>query len=171
MKEWYIGILLFFYAPFLYSGNPEKPTNKINAERFHDIDLLWDLEALSVTPKFSWIDSTSSVRSLIYESVPFEGKPTQVFAYYSNPDLLMKRNTRKVFPGVALIHGGGGRAFKGWVKKWATDGYAAIAMDLGGLDGSGEPMKMAGPGQSHEFKFSYIKKGNIKDVWTYHAVQ
>ena len=170
MKIWRATLLLLICVLSLYSGAQKKQAEIINSECFQDIDLLWDLEALSISPEFSWADSTSPVWSLVYESVPFEGNPSQVFAYYSNPDLLMGRNTGQAFPGVVLVHGGGGKAFKAWVEKWAADGYAALAMDLGGLDGSGEPMKMAGPGQSHEFKFSVIKKGDLKNVWTYHAV-
>ena len=165
---WRIFLLLLFFNPLL-GENFQKPIIKINTERFHDSTLLWNLESLSSPPSFTWTDSTSSVRSLVYQSVPFNGKITKVFAYYSNPDLLMGRKSGNTFPGVVLIHGGGGRAFKAWVEKWAADGYAAIAMDLGGMDGSGNPMFMAGPGQSHEFKFSIIEKGNLYDVWTYHA--
>jgi len=36
------------------------------------------------------------------------------------------------FPGVILIHGGGGTAFADWVHLWARRGYAALAMNLNG---------------------------------------
>ena len=163
-------LLLLFSSWLLSCVNPRKQIPGIDIRRFRDVDMLWNLDSLSLSPGFSWIDSTSTVRSLEYESVPFEGHPTKVFAYYSNPDLLMGKKSAKKFPGIVLIHGGGGRAFKPWVEKWAADGYAAIAMDLGGKDGSGNSMAMVGPGQSHEFKFSMIEEGNLKDVWTYHAV-
>ena len=41
-------------------------------------------------------------------------------------------NRGRNFPGVVLIHGGGGTAFADWVYLWAKRGYAAIAMDLNG---------------------------------------
>ncbi|MGQ1888999.1 alpha/beta hydrolase family protein [Thermophagus sp. OGC60D27] len=164
----YSLVLLLIFASC--GTNTGKKVYKITVDRFQNSKILWDLEALSNPPAFSWIDSTSSVRSLVYESVPFEGKPTQVFAYYSNPDLLQGKKTENIFPAVVLVHGGGGKAFKEWVEKWAADGYAAIAMDLGGKDGTGKPLLMAGPDQTHENKFTRIEKGDLKNVWSYHAV-
>ncbi|WP_373330797.1 alpha/beta hydrolase family protein [Salmonirosea aquatica] len=125
---------------------------------------------MSKPPAFSWLDSTSAVRSLTYESVNYQGKPTRVFAYYSNPDLLMGKKTNRKFPGVVLVHGGGGAAFKEWVEKWAADGYAAIAMDLGGKGADGQFLPDAGPDQTHELKFTSIEKGELQNVWSYHAV-
>jgi len=167
MKQVYLLSILLLVSSGFKSA---KQVPKIDVQRFQKIEMLWDLESLSSPPAFSWIDSTSAVRSLLFESVPFDGKSTKVFAYYSNPDLLQGRKTGKPFPGVVLIHGGGGKAFKEWVEKWAADGYAAIAMDLGGKDASGKSFEMAGPDQSHEIKFSIIKNGNLKNVWSYHAV-
>lgn len=95
---WWIILLLIFFNLPLYGVNTQRQVPKINAERFHDIPMLWNLESLSSPPAFIWIDSISAVRSLVYESVPFEGKPTSVFAYYSNPDLLMGRKTGSTFP-------------------------------------------------------------------------
>jgi len=84
--------------------------------------------------------------------------------------LLQGKETDNTFPAVVLVHGGGGKAFKEWVEKWAADGYAAIAMDFGGKDGAGKPLLMAGPDQTHENKFTIIEKGDVKNVWSYHAV-
>lgn len=168
MIRLYTFLLLFiFVSCSVDTGN--KFVN-IDLTRFQQSEILWDLESLSQPPGFSWIDSTSSVRSLLYESVPFEAKPTQVFAYYSTPDLLQGKETGDSFPAVVLIHGGGGKAYKEWVEKWAADGYAAIAMDLGGKDANGKPLSMSGPDQSHENKFTFIEKGDLKNVWSYHAV-
>lgn len=133
--------------------------------------LLWDLNELSKGPQFRWLDSTGAVRSLLYKSVDFEGKPTEVFAYYSNPDMVAGRPAgNQKFPGLVLIHGGGGKAFREWVEKWANEGYAAIAMDLSGNGGDGQKVGQPGPEQSNENKFQNIEKGNLKNVWTYHAV-
>jgi dienelactone hydrolase len=133
--------------------------------------LLWDLKDLSKAPQFRWMDESGPVRSLLYKSVDFEGKPTEVFAYYSNPDMIAGRPaTKQKFPGLVLIHGGGGKAFREWVEKWANEGYAAIAMDLSGNGADGQKVELPGPEQSNENKFQKIEKGNIRDVWTYHAV-
>ncbi|MCK9411247.1 MAG: acetylxylan esterase [Prolixibacteraceae bacterium] len=134
-------------------------------------DVLWDLKALSKPPKTEWTNTNGNVHSLLYKSVDYEGKPTQVFAWYSNPDLLMGRPASgKKFPGVVLVHGGGGKAFKVWVEKWAAEGYAAIAMDLSGNDGERIKLTNAGADQADINKFDKIVKGNLKDVWTYYAV-
>jgi dienelactone hydrolase len=167
-----IRFVLFLFL-FCYAGNciyGQSSPVSISTSRFGNVELLWNLKALSTSPAFSWADSTAPVRSLLYESVSFEGSPTKVFAYFSNPDLLTGQPTGRRFPGVVLVHGGGGIAFKEWVEKWAADGYAAIAMDLGGKDATGKPFSGAGPDQSHEIKFKNIEKGNLRNVWTYHAV-
>ena len=71
----------------------------------------------------------------------YKGKPTRVFAYYASPVTLgVKGAAKKHFPGVVLIHGGGGTAFKEWAELWAQRGYAAIAMDLAGCGPDGKPL-------------------------------
>ncbi len=123
-------------------------------------------------PRLPFLGKTplASVRSLTYESVDYLGRPTRVFAYYSDPDLLMGKSTDRRFPGIVLVHGGGGKAFKEWVEKWAADGYAAIAMDLGGKGADGKFLEKAGPDQTHDMKFTAIENGNPRNVWSYHAV-
>ncbi|MGV3558691.1 alpha/beta hydrolase family protein [Larkinella arboricola] len=133
--------------------------------------LLWDLKALSKAPRVEWINQNGPVQSLLYQGTDYEGKPTQVFAYYSNPDLIRgKVSGKQRFPGVVLIHGGGGKAFKEWVEKWAADGYAAIAMDLAGKGADGQRLAQAGPDQGDVDKFSKLEKAALKDMWTYQAV-
>ncbi|MEI6727964.1 MAG: acetylxylan esterase, partial [Actinomycetes bacterium] len=61
-----------------------------------------------------------------YEGETFKGKATRVFAYYGKPE------GAGPFPGIVLVHGGGGAAFRDWVKHWVDNGYAALAMDLAG---------------------------------------
>ena len=165
-----IFLFFMFFCTALHGGNLKKKAGTIDSKRFNYLDIPWDLKSLSSPPAFTWTDSTSTVWSLVYESVPFQGHPTKVFAYYSNPDLLMGINSGRTFPGIVLIHGGGGSASKDWVEKWAADGYSAISMDLGGLDGLGKPLALAGPDQSDFLKYDIIEKGDIRDVWSYHAV-
>lgn len=132
--------------------------------------LLWDVQALSSAPRTQWLDTTQGVYSLLYESVPYRGEKTEVFAYYSNPDLVNGRKSTGTFPGVVLVHGGGGKAYSQWVEKWARAGYAAIAMDLSGKDGQGNRLTRGGPDQTDKNKIDYIETGALQDVWTSHAV-
>jgi dienelactone hydrolase len=129
----------------------------------------WDVKALQNAPKFAWLDTDGPVHSLKYEGEAFEKKPTQVFAYYASPVTLGKKSKNKTFPGIVLVHGGGGMAFSKWAELWANRGYAAIAMDLAGRDGDRKRLPNGGPDQSAEAKFGAID-GPITDQWSYHAV-
>ena len=130
----------------------------------------WDLAALSKPPQYEWADRQGPVWSLYYEGLPYKDKPTRVFAYYASPATLGSIvATDKGFPGVVLIHGGGGTAFKEWVELWAQRGYAAIAMDLAGCGPGRKRLEDGGPGQSDEEKFGAIDQPP-GDQWTYHAV-
>ncbi|TCD01575.1 alpha/beta hydrolase family protein [Pedobacter psychroterrae] len=160
-------IILLVLLPFFSLSQEYLIRNNAVAK----VNLLWDLQAVSNKPKVVWTDQKNPVHSLLYSSVDYEGKPTQVFAYYSNPDLLNGKTGGKVkFPGVVLVHGGGGKAYKEWVEKWAAKGYAAIAMDLSGNDGTGKKLLQAGPDQDDSYKFQKIEEGNLKNMWTYHAI-
>jgi len=167
MKKYIAFLLLITCSAFA-----QKRTVPFIDQKSIKIDsLLWDLGKLSKAPEVQWLDRKSPVQTLLYKSVDYEGHPTQVFAYYSNPDILNGKPTGKnKFPGIVLIHGGGGKAFKEWVEKWASEGYAAIAMDLSGNDADGKKLVQAGADQSNESKFDKIETADLKDVWSYHAV-
>jgi dienelactone hydrolase len=109
------------------------------------------------------------VHSLTYRSEPFHGEPTSVFAYYASPVTLGDATKNETFPGIVLVHGGGGTAFSKWVEIWARRGYAAIAMDLAGRGAGRKRLPDGGPDQTTAAKFGAID-GPIKDQWSYHAV-
>ncbi|MCE6991826.1 S9 family peptidase [Dyadobacter sp. CY323] len=166
MKNIFFLVLITFTA-----FGQQKTSLVINREAIKIDSLLWDLGQLSKAPEVEWLDKKSPVHTLLYKSVAYDGHPTQVFAYYSNPNLLNGITNRKnKFPGIVLIHGGGGKAFKEWVEKWASEGYAAIAMDLSGNGADGKKLAQPGPDQSQEQKFDKMGKSNPKDMWSYHAV-
>ncbi len=150
----------------------------------------WPLERLqSEIPAFRVEDEAAPIQSLLYAGEPVGGEPTEVFAFYASPRTLGTAPEGATFPGIVLIHGGGGTAFSDWVWMWARRGYAAISMDLSGhrppapaYDGTGEKIPdhghpkeqrvrlgKGGLDQGHPQKFDSIG-GAIDDDWPYHAV-
>lgn len=124
----------------------------------------WNLGALKEVPKVTWVDEAGPLRKLYYEGELRNGQPTRIFAYCGFPE---KRQGK--VPAVILIHGGGGKAFAEWAKLWADRGYVALAMDLAGKGPDGTPLPDGGPDQTDLYKLP-AKRGEIKDLWTYHAV-
>jgi len=148
----------------------------------------WNLTVLKTAPPMRWLAQDGPVHSLLYKGEEFQGHETDVFAFYASPATLKADNASTKFPGVVLIHGGGGTAFAEWAYLWAVRGYAAIAMDLAGcrpLDpvygSSGAPLSGQAtkpetrtrlpngcPGQGNSEKFDSIG-GDVSDDWPYHA--
>src|SRR4051812_48315279 len=114
----------------------------------------WDVKALETPPAFEWVDRDANVRSLLYRAELYRGKPTRVFAFYASPATLgLAKDDGGRFPGMVLVHGGGGRAFRAWAELYARRGYAAIAMDLGGRMGNdARPFPEGGPPQDDHTK-------------------
>jgi dienelactone hydrolase len=150
----------------------------------------WDLDALKKkVPAMKWLRQDRPIHSLTYAGEIYKGHPTEVFAFYASPITLGDAKPGKKFPGVVLIHGGGGTAFADWVYLWAKRGYAAIAMDLAGAQppdpkidpATGAPvgyqqdsktrtrLPKGGPDQGHTEKFDSID-GPVSEQWPFHAV-
>jgi dienelactone hydrolase len=123
----------------------------------------WDVPALERTPAATWGAVSGLVQEVTYAGEPLRGKPTQVFAYYAKPA------GAGPFPGVVLVHGGGGKAFREWTEHWAQRGYAALAMDTAGNGPAGR-LPDGGPDQNDEEKFREFSADGVRDMWTYHAV-
>lgn len=123
----------------------------------------WNTQKLGATPKVSWGTRSNLVQEVFYEGEPFQGKPTRVFAYVGRP------KGEGPFPGVVLVHGGGGKAFSAWAEHWAQRGYVAIAMDTAGAGPNGR-MPDGGPDQSDDVKFRNFTAAEIPDMWSYQAV-
>lgn len=167
-----------------YAADPSP--DQITAAAELPATMPWDLAALSRPPAVEWLDEAAPVRSLLYAGEPFRGRPTRVFAYYATPATIRDEagggptaaTIKGPWPGIVLVHGGGGTAFSEWVTLWARRGYAAIAMDLAGsrpdpqATKRGAVVRLAdgGPGQSHDDKFDTLATPAIDDDWPYHAV-
>ncbi len=135
---------------------------------------LWDIASLSsppaVFPSDSIHVSDDRIRALFFESTPYRGKPTRVFAWIGVPRL----PAGELAPGIVLLHGGGGTAFESWVKLWVDRGYAAIAIDhFGGLpdplDAKARPRNPAGGPVGGGATFSQLGEP-LNDQWPFHAV-
>lgn len=151
---------------------------------------VWELPSLREAPEFRWVQQEGAIHSLLYSGQPLSGEATEIFAFYASPATLQgkRQGSASEYPGVVLIHGGGGTAFAEWVSLWAERGYAAIAMDLSGRrpieviyadDGKPVPgqasrretrtrLDRGGPEQGHPEKFDSIG-GTIEDDWPWHA--
>ncbi|MGV3484895.1 MAG: GDSL-type esterase/lipase family protein [Planctomycetaceae bacterium] len=150
----------------------------------------WNLDRLKqAVPEMKWVRRDQPVHSLTYVGEEFRGQPTEVFAFYASPTTLGANEAGTRFPGIVLIHGGGGTAFADWAHRWAKRGYAAIAMDLAGArppdpvfdDASGAPighqhdakqrqrLSNGGPDQGHAEKFDSIGD-DTSDDWPFYAV-
>ncbi len=125
----------------------------------------WDMKALKATPPATWGTRTGLVQEVYYEGEPFQGKPTRVFAYVGKP-----AEGKGPFPGMVLVHGGGGQAFREWAQLWAERGYYAIAMDTAGQGPGKVRLPDGGPDQSDTNKFRPFTSADLKEMWTYHAV-
>jgi dienelactone hydrolase len=122
----------------------------------------WKTDELFKSLKVDWLDKTGTLRRLTYESEPYQGTPSRVFAYYAEPDTIDGK-----LPAMVLVHGGGGTAFPEWAQLWAKRGYIAIAMDLAGHGEGRKRLPDGGPNQDDTGRF---KQNDVKEMWSYHAV-
>lgn len=119
------------------------------------------------------VDGT--VRPIFFDALDWEAKPTRVFAWVGLPPGASKENP---VPGIVLVHGGGGTAFKKWVQKWNAEGFAAISIAVEGqTDKKREEVQNPGESwQPHEHG-GPLRSGiygdsakPLEDQWMYHAV-
>ncbi|MDF7799847.1 acetylxylan esterase [Pontiellaceae bacterium B1224] len=114
-----------------------------------------------------------AVKPIYFDALDYNGKATKVFAWLGLPE----KSEGKV-PGVVLVHGGGGTAFKEWVKKWNDQGFAAISIavegqvdirDTNSVDRakSWKQHNWPGPRRDGIYGDSDVP---LKDQWMYHAV-
>ena len=114
------------------------------------------------------------IKPIFFEGLPWRGKPTRVFAWLGLPKQTQSPPATAKAPGIVLVHGGGGTAFKPWVSLWNEKGFAAISIavegqtDKRGGNGKGwNRHDWAGPARSGIYGDSAEP---LADQWMYHAV-
>ena len=114
-----------------------------------------------------------TVHAIFYDALTWKGKPTRVFAWIGLP---AKRDGK--VPGIVVVHGGGGTAYKEWVQKWNAQGFAAISIAVEGQtdvdekkEAKGRPVwarhAFSGPARDGTFADTKLP---LKEQWMYHAL-
>ena len=135
-----------------------------------------ELGALKAAPEMHPAEGFADgpgMRAVFYDSLPWKGKPTRVFAWLGLPT-----NATGKVPGVVLVHGGGGSAFKEWVRQWNERGFAAISISVEGQTDRADPELPKGtPGYRRHAWAGPQRNGiygdsaePLADQWIYHAV-
>ncbi|MBL9189669.1 MAG: acetylxylan esterase [Opitutaceae bacterium] len=168
-------LILAPLAAFMLGGATSLHAAEFSAERAQVLALGQLTAAPAVHPAVGFVDR-AGLKAIFYDALPWKGKPTRVFAWLGLP-----ANRSGKVPGVVLVHGGGGTAFKEWVQKWNAQGFAAIAI---ALEGQTDVRNPAGPRtesnpqgwQGHDWS-GPARKGiygdsnePLADQWMYHAV-
>lgn len=136
------------------------------------VSALAELRTVPEMQSASGYNSSRELRAIYFDGLDYKGKKTKVFAWLGLPE----QRKGKV-PGIVLVHGGGGTAFKSWVEKWTARGYAAISIAVEGqtdqkpASGSEHkhwrPHEWAGPQRLGIYGDSAKP---LHEQWMYHAV-
>jgi len=115
----------------------------------------------------------SDVKSVLINGLDYNGKKTQFFAFWAMPDV----EPGEKVPGVVLMHGSGGTAYRDWVRKWVKRGYAAIAPYWVECEDDKSKCDITGIPESYVWNMGPRRDGTFKDwevliteQWMYHAV-
>ena len=121
----FAGALTLLIVVISGSSVPAQDT----AEGRAQVLALGDLTAAPAVHPADGFAAEGGLRPLFFEGLPYRGKPTRVFAWYGAPGGGEGAGKR---PAMVLVHGGGGTAFKEWVKRWNEHGFAAISIAVEG---------------------------------------
>ena len=104
----------------------------------------WDFNKLTKVPAYRPSGLAESkadgLEDILFEGLPYKGKSAPVFAYIAYPATPMPKGG---YPGILLVHGGGGTAFPDAARLWAQKGFAVLMIDWY----NGHPVKNAREGR------------------------
>ena len=169
-----LGLLCFSTPEFLAS---------LSAQNFKEfrrqVEELGELTEPPKTYVAEGFESDARLSAIFYEGLSWQGRATRVFAWLGFPSETNatpeSQDAPKRFPAIVLVHGGGGTAFKEWVKLWNDRGYVAISIAVEGQTDQRRGNGMRG-WISHEWKGPHRigiyqdTEAPLKDQWMYHAV-
>jgi len=145
------------------------------AEQRRQVLALGDLTTAPTMTAAAGFAVKDGVRPVFFEGLPWQGRPTKVFAWLGIPE-----GKAGKLPGVVLVHGGGGTAFRDWVKRWNDRGFAAISIAVEGQTDKKEANaaygSIATKWNKHEFSgpqrvgIYHDSDQPLADQWMYHAV-
>ncbi len=157
----------------IFAGAGTRPALAADFARLRgQVEALAELRSPPARHAAEGFAAVGSMQPLFFEGLPYQGKPTRVFAWLGLP----AQRTSKV-PGVVLVHGGGGTAFKEWVQKWNEQGFAAMSIAVEGqtdLRIAGAPpgaqwQRHAAAGPARQGIYGDSSEP-LADQWMYHAV-
>ncbi|NOU36813.1 MAG: prolyl oligopeptidase family serine peptidase [Kiritimatiellaceae bacterium] len=113
--------------------------------------------------------STADLKAIYYDALDWKGSPTKVFAWLGLPE-----NRSGKVPGIVLVHGGGGTAYKAWVTNWTARGFAAISIAVEGqtdvlVSAPNNWQQTAWPGPKRIGIYADSSEP-LAEQWMYHAV-
>ena len=90
----------------------------------------WSSSELFAAPRYRQCPYADSgfpgLRALLVEGRGPAGTNAEFFAYYAKPEGQVPKGG---FPGLLLVHGGGGTAYPNYVRKFTEEGFAVMALD------------------------------------------
>ena len=130
------SILLLFALPLILGGcnggNPDPKPDPEEKREMHNYSIYdkgvtfkeeyWQKPIFNYAPE----EDNSNSKGLWIRN-DYQGKESYNFAYLAKP-----KTQKDNYPGIVLVHGGGGTAYYQWAEAWADRGYIALAIDLEG---------------------------------------
>ena len=117
--------------------------------------------------------AAGEMKAIYFDALEYRGKPTRAFAWLGIPS---GASAEDPVPGIVLVHGGGGSAFRNWVEMWNERGYAAISIAVEGQTDEQIPdsrprkwLRHAWSGPARQGIYGDSGE-TFTDQWMYHAV-
>lgn len=127
------SILFFVLITLGAKANFEKLNTQFNA--LSDLPLSQEIYDSKGNPTTV---EAGDLKAIYFDGLNYKGKKTRIFAWVGIPQTTTK--SAKI-PGIVLVHGGGGSAFKEWVQRWNKQGFAAISIAVEGQTDQKVPLE------------------------------